>query len=116
MLETLKEIWNASTVLAIKKDPANEYIHPTQKPVALPEMCIRNSSYPEDIVFGPIVTGKQESYRPAVNGVATYGTIRLFNTGHPILATLFMLLFSLGPIGMLFLLLFCVAKIAISLI
>lgn len=53
MLETLKEIWNASTVLAIKKDPANEYIHPTQKPVALPEMCIRNSSYPEDIVFEP---------------------------------------------------------------
>jgi len=42
------------------------------------------------------------SYRPVVNGVATYGTIRLFNTGHPILATLFMLLFSLGPIGMLF--------------
>ena len=53
LVDTLKEIYNASTVLDIKKDPAKDYIHPTQNPVALPELCIKNSSYPEDIIFEP---------------------------------------------------------------
>ncbi len=39
---------------------------------------------------------------PIINGLATYGIIRLYNTGKPILAFLFTLLFTIGPVGLLF--------------
>lgn len=39
---------------------------------------------------------------PVINGLATYGIIRLFNTGRPVLAFLITLLFVIGPVGILF--------------
>lgn len=39
---------------------------------------------------------------PIINGLATYGIIRLYNTGKPILAFFFTLLFTIGPVGLLF--------------
>lgn len=40
--------------------------------------------------------------KPIINGLATYGIIRLYNIGMPILAFFFTLLFTIGPIGLLF--------------
>ena len=39
---------------------------------------------------------------PIINGLATYGVIRLYNKNHPILAFLVTLLFTIGPVGLLF--------------
>lgn len=40
--------------------------------------------------------------KPIINGLATYGIIRLYNTGKPLLAFFFTLLFTIGPVGLLF--------------
>ena len=40
--------------------------------------------------------------KPIINGLATYGIIRLYNSGMPVIAFLLTLLFTIGPIGMLF--------------
>ena len=40
-----------STVFSIKRDNVTEYVHPTQKPVALCELSVNNSSKQEDIVL-----------------------------------------------------------------
>lgn len=40
-----------STLWQIKRDPTNQYIHPTQKPVAIAHRAIRNSSKRGDIVL-----------------------------------------------------------------
>lgn len=40
--------------------------------------------------------------KPIINGLATYGIIRLYNAGMPVIAFLLTLLFTIGPIGMLF--------------
>jgi DNA modification methylase len=42
---------NESTLWQIKRDPTADYIHPTQKPLALPQRAIRNSSKRGDIVL-----------------------------------------------------------------
>jgi DNA modification methylase len=42
---------NESTVWQIHRDAAKNYIHPTQKPIALAQRAIRNSSLRGDIVF-----------------------------------------------------------------
>lgn len=42
---------NESTLWQIKRDPTSEYIHPTQKPVAIAHRAIRNSSKRGDIVL-----------------------------------------------------------------
>jgi len=42
------------------------------------------------------------SNKPIINGLATYGIIRLYNAGMPVIAFLLTLLFTIGPIGMLF--------------
>lgn len=42
---------NESTLWEIKRDPTSEYIHPTQKPVALAHRAIRNSSKRGDIIL-----------------------------------------------------------------
>ncbi len=53
--ENGSHIWygptNETTLWQIKRDPTKEYIHPTQKPIALPSRAIRNSSKREDIVL-----------------------------------------------------------------
>jgi DNA modification methylase len=40
-----------TTVWNIKRDNAQNYVHPTQKPVALPARAIQNSSKEQDIVL-----------------------------------------------------------------
>ncbi|MBP7055710.1 MAG: DNA modification methylase [Candidatus Omnitrophica bacterium] len=40
-----------STLWEVKRDPSREYVHPTQKPVALAQRAIRNSSVRGDIVL-----------------------------------------------------------------
>ena len=42
---------NESTVWEIKRDPTRAYIHPTQKPIALAQRAMRNSSVRDDIVL-----------------------------------------------------------------
>jgi len=42
---------NESTLWEIKRDPTREYIHPTQKPVALAARAIKNSSKRKDRVM-----------------------------------------------------------------
>ena len=42
---------NESTLWEIKRDPTTEYIHPTQKPVALAHRAIRNTSKRGDIIL-----------------------------------------------------------------
>ncbi|MCB9853341.1 MAG: DNA modification methylase [Phycisphaerales bacterium] len=42
---------NASTLWQVRRDPTKSYSHPTQKPVALPEQAIRNSSKIGDVVL-----------------------------------------------------------------
>jgi DNA modification methylase len=41
----------ATSMIEIKRDPAKEYIHPTQKPVALPARLLHNSTRVGDIVY-----------------------------------------------------------------
>jgi DNA modification methylase len=40
-----------STLWEVKRDPSRDYVHPTQKPVALAQRAIRNSSVRGDIVL-----------------------------------------------------------------
>lgn len=42
---------NESTVWQIKRDPTKSYVHPTQKPIALAQRAIRNSSLQNEIVL-----------------------------------------------------------------
>ena len=42
-----------TTAWQIGRDSKSEYYHPTQKPVAIPEMAISNSSAPGDIILEP---------------------------------------------------------------
>ena len=43
----------ASDVWQLKRDSRSEYLHPTQKPVAIPERAIRNSSPAKGLVYEP---------------------------------------------------------------
>lgn len=45
----------ASDVWQIKRDASSDYLHPTQKPVALPSRAIKNSSKVGDIVYDPFL-------------------------------------------------------------
>lgn len=47
----------ASNVMEIKRDPTKQYIHPTQKPVELAAIAIRNSSKRGDIVLDCCIGG-----------------------------------------------------------
>lgn len=42
---------NESTVWQIPRDPVSSYEHPTQKPVALAQRAIRNSSRPDEVIL-----------------------------------------------------------------
>lgn len=51
LLSLLKNLQDGRTCWRIKRDSAMEYIHPTQKPIALPAKAIKNSSQPGDVVL-----------------------------------------------------------------
>lgn len=51
LVELVKSLHATATTWREKRDPASEYVHPTQKPVALPSRAIRNSTMPRDNVL-----------------------------------------------------------------
>jgi len=53
LIELIQKIQETSTVWEISRDSTAMYVHPTQKPVALAERAIRNSSEKDDIVLEP---------------------------------------------------------------
>jgi len=53
LIELIQKIQETSTVWEISRDSTASYVHPTQKPVALAERAIRNSSEKDDIVLEP---------------------------------------------------------------
>lgn len=53
LIELLAKMKERATVWDISKDPAGEYVHPTQKPVALAEQAIHNSSPVRGLVYDP---------------------------------------------------------------
>jgi len=53
LIKMISEIRRNSDLIREKKDPSNEYLHSTQKPVALSTRMIKNSSRPNDLVIEP---------------------------------------------------------------
>lgn len=51
MQALLERLYNDKDVWEIRRDPVNEYVHPTQKPVALSAKALHNSSKRDDIVL-----------------------------------------------------------------
>ena len=51
LVKILKDLKENSDIWEIKRDPATEYVHPTQKPVALSAKALKNSSKQDDIVL-----------------------------------------------------------------
>lgn len=51
MVEFIKNLYEESDVWKIKRDNANLYVHPTQKPIALSAKAIKNSSQQNNIVL-----------------------------------------------------------------
>lgn len=51
MQALLERLYQDKDVWEIKRDPVNEYVHPTQKPVALSAKALHNSSKKGDIVL-----------------------------------------------------------------
>ena len=53
LIEMISKIRESSDIIEEKKDPHNEYVHSTQKPVSLSERMIKNSSRTGEIVIEP---------------------------------------------------------------
>lgn len=53
LLALLDEIMQHRDILRIKKDSAQSYVHPTQKPVELPKRLIRNNTEMHQIIYEP---------------------------------------------------------------
>ncbi|RME52989.1 ParB/RepB/Spo0J family partition protein [Candidatus Woesearchaeota archaeon] len=53
LIKIIKTIKEQSDILHIKKDPASQYLHATQKPADLPKIMIQNSTRPKQIVLDP---------------------------------------------------------------
>jgi DNA modification methylase len=53
LIAMIQKIKTDSDVLKVKKDPTQEYLHATQKPVELSKMMIRNSTPPQGAVIEP---------------------------------------------------------------
>lgn len=53
LIEMISSIRENSDIMSVKKDPSQEYLHSTQKPVALSTRMIKNSSRPREIVLEP---------------------------------------------------------------
>jgi len=53
LISMIAEIRLNSDLIRERKDPSNEYLHSTQKPVSLSKRMIKNSSRPNDLVIDP---------------------------------------------------------------
>ena len=53
LINMIADIRRDSDLIREKKDPSNEYLHSTQKPVALSQRLIKNSSRPKELVIEP---------------------------------------------------------------
>ena len=53
LISIISDIRLNSDLIRERKDPSNEYLHSTQKPVALSKRMIKNSSRPNDLVLEP---------------------------------------------------------------
>lgn len=53
LIELISKVRENSDILEISKDPNNEYLHSTQKPVELSRRLIKNSSRVKDIILEP---------------------------------------------------------------
>lgn len=64
---------NESTLWTVDRDPAKEYIHPTQKPVALAKRAISNSSKRGDIVVDTFLGSGTTLIASEILGRSCYG-------------------------------------------
>ena len=53
LINMISEIRKNSDLIKEKKDPSSQYLHSTQKPVALSKQMIKNSTRPKEIVLEP---------------------------------------------------------------
>jgi len=53
LINMIADIRRDSDLIRERKDPSNEYLHSTQKPVALSKRLIKNSSRPKELVIEP---------------------------------------------------------------
>ena len=53
LLAYIEEFMNHRDLIRIRKDGAQSYVHPTQKPVELPKSCLRNNTEINDLVYEP---------------------------------------------------------------
>jgi len=53
LINIISEIRRDSDLIKEKKDPSNQYLHSTQKPVALSQRMIKNSSRPGELILEP---------------------------------------------------------------
>jgi len=53
LINMIAEIRKNSDLIKEKKDPSSQYLHSTQKPVALSKQMIKNSTRPKEIVLEP---------------------------------------------------------------
>ena len=53
LINIIAEIRRDSDLIKEKKDPSNQYLHSTQKPVALSQRMIKNSSRPGELILEP---------------------------------------------------------------
>ena len=76
-LEGAPHFWagepGSSNVWNVKRDPTKGYIHPTQKPIALPQMAIKNSSQRGDIVVDTFLGSGSTLYASHLLGRRFYG-------------------------------------------
>ena len=50
LVKLFKDMMDETDIWDVHRDPVQEYVHPTQKPVALAKKAMRHSSKPDDIV------------------------------------------------------------------
>ena len=53
LIQMIAEIRHNSDLIREKKDPSNEYLHSTQKPVALSQRLLKNNTRPNELVIEP---------------------------------------------------------------
>jgi len=53
LIKLISEIRKDSDLIRIRRDPSSQYLHSTQKPVALSQRLIKNSSRPNELVVDP---------------------------------------------------------------